>query len=328
MGFGFYNPLESKVKEPLNPLVLPYMKAEKLLQNFKWSPIDQMGVNERITRIKSRSIKNEAKIQGLKMALNMIDLTTLEGADTPNKVSQMCYKAMHPDNSMQGLPTVAAVCVYPTLVKTAKKALEGSNVKVAAVATYFPSGQANLQAKLDETAYAIGEGADEIDMVISRGKFLQGEYTYVLDEILAVKEICHASNVRLKVILETGELGSLDEVRKASDIALQANPDFIKTSTGKIGQAANMPVTLVMLQAIWDHYQKTGIQVGMKPAGGISDSKTALHYLMMVKEVLGEQWLTNEWFRFGASRLANDILMQLAKQKTGLYQSAGYFSKD
>ena len=304
------------------------MKADKMLQNFKLTPVDQMGINERIVRIKARSIKNETKAQGLKMALNMIDLTSLEGADTPKKVSQMCYKAMHPHDSMQGLPMVAAVCVYPTLVKTAKNALKGSGVKVAAVATYFPSGQTNLKAKLDETSYAIGEGADEIDMVISRGKFLQGEYAYVLDEILAVKDICHASNVRLKVILETGELGSFDEVRKASDIALQANPDFIKTSTGKIGQAANMPVTLVMLQAIWDHYQKTGIQVGMKPAGGISDSKTALHYLMMVKEVLGEQWLTNEWFRFGASRLANDILMQLAKQKTGLYQSAGYFSKD
>jgi deoxyribose-phosphate aldolase len=304
------------------------MSANNLLQNFKWIPVDQMGVDDRIARIKSRSIKDQTKIQGLKMALNMIDLTTLEGADTPNKVSQMCYKAMHPHDSMLGLPTVAAVCVYPTLVKTAKKALHGSNVKVAAVATYFPSGQTNLQAKLDETHYAIGEGADEIDMVISRGKFLQGEYNYVLDEIIAVKEICHASNVRLKVILETGELGSLDEVRKASDLALQANPDFIKTSTGKIGQAATMPVTLVMLQAIWDHFQKTGIRVGMKPAGGISDAKSALHYLLMVKEVLGEEWLTNEWFRFGASRLANDILMQLAKQESGMYQAGQYFSKD
>lgn len=304
------------------------MSANNLLQNFKWTPVDQMGVDDRIARIKSRSIKDQTKIQGLKMALNMIDLTTLEGADTPNKVSQMCYKAMHTHDAIPGLPTVAAVCVYPTLVKTAKAALVGSNVKVAAVATYFPSGQTNLQAKLDETHYAIGEGADEIDMVISRGKFLQGEYNYVLDEIIAVKEICHASNVRLKVILETGELGSLDEVRKASDLALQANPDFIKTSTGKIGQAATMPVTLVMLQAIWDHYVKTGIRVGMKPAGGISDAKSALHYLLMVKEVLGEEWLTNEWFRFGASRLANDILMQLAKQESGRYQAGQYFSKD
>lgn len=304
------------------------MISNELLKAFKSVPVDQMGINDRIARIKSRSIKNEAKVQGLKMALSMIDLTTLEGADTPNKVRQLCYKAMHPHDQMTDLPTVAAVCVYPTLVKTAKEALKGSGVKVAAVATYFPSGQTNTQAKLDETLYAIGEGADEIDMVISRAKFLQGEYNYVLDEIIAVNEICKQHKVRLKVILETGELGSLDEVRKAADIALLANPDFIKTSTGKISQAANMPVTLVMLQAIWDHYQKTGVQVGMKPAGGISDSKTALHYLMMVKEVLGEEWLSNEWFRFGASRLANDVLMQLAKQETGVYQSVDYFSKD
>lgn len=290
--------------------------------------VDQMGVNDRIARITSRSIKNEAKDQGLRMVLSMIDLTTLEGADTPNKVKQMCYKAIHPHDALEGLPTVAAVCVYPSLAKVAKESLKGSEVKVAAVATYFPSGQTNMQAKLDETLYAIGEGADEIDMVISRAKFLQGEYNYVLDEIIAVNEICKQHKVRLKVILETGELGSLDEVRKAADIALLANPDFIKTSTGKIGQAANMPVTLVMLQAISDHYQKTGVQVGMKPAGGISDSKTALHYLMMVKEVLGEQWLSNEWFRFGASRLANDVLMQLAKQETGMYQSVDYFAKD
>lgn len=304
------------------------MKSSELLLGFRAVPVDQMGVMDRIAAITSRSIKNEAKDQGLRMVLSMIDLTTLEGADTPNKVKQMCYKAMHPHDALEGLPTVAAVCVYPSLVKAAKEALRNSNVKVAAVATYFPSGQTNLQAKLDETVYAIGEGADEIDMVISRGKFLQGEYNYVLDEIMAVNELCKKHKVRLKVILETGELGSLDEVRKVADLALLANPDFIKTSTGKIGQAANMPVTLVMLQAIWDHYQKTGVQVGMKPAGGISDAKTAMHYLVMVKEVLGEQWLSNEWFRFGASRLANDVLMQLAKRESGVYQSADYFSKD
>jgi len=201
-------------------------------------------------------------------------------------------------------------------------------VKVAAVATYFPSGQTTREIKLQETQYAIDEGADEIDMVISRKEFLKGNYTYVLEEIIAINELCKKHDRRLKVILETGELGALDQVRKAADIALLANPDFIKTSTGKIGQAANMQVTLVMLQAIWDHYQRTGIQVGMKPAGGISDAKTALHYLMMVKEVLGEEWLSNQWFRFGASRLANDVLMQLKKQETGAYQSAPYFSKD
>ena len=219
------------------------------------------------------------------------------------------------------------MCVS-TLVRTAKEALKGSNVKVAAVSTYFPSGQSTIEIKLRETQYAIGEGADEIDMVISRREFLQGNFEYVLDQIIQIKQLCHKNKVRLKVILETGEIGSLDEVRKASDIALLANPDFIKTSTGKIGQAANMQVTLVMLQAIWDHYQKTGVQVGMKPAGGISDAKSALHYLMMVKEVLGPEWLSNKWFRFGASRLANDVLMQLAKQESGVYQAPQYFSKD
>ncbi|MCO4805928.1 MAG: deoxyribose-phosphate aldolase [Flavobacteriales bacterium] len=304
------------------------MNAKQLMSGFKVVPVDQMGINDRIARIKSRSIKKEAKIQGLKMALNMIDLTTLEGADTPNKVRQMCYKAMHPMDQLKGAPSVAAVCVFPSLVGVAKEALGDSSVKVAAVATYFPSGQTTREIKLQETQYAIDEGADEIDMVISRKEFLKGNYTYVLEEIIAINELCKKHDRRLKVILETGELGALDQVRKAADIALLANPDFIKTSTGKIGQAANMQVTLVMLQAIWDHYQRTGIQVGMKPAGGISDAKTALHYLMMVKEVLGEEWLSNQWFRFGASRLANDVLMQLKKQETGAYQSAPYFSKD
>jgi len=304
------------------------MNSMDLLRKLREVPVDLMGVNDRVARIKSRSIKNEAKIQGLKMALNMVDLTTLEGADTPQKVRQMCYKAMHPHDEMEGIPPVAAVCVYPTLVAHAKDALKGSPVKVASVATYFPSGQSTLEQKLNETQFAIDEGADEVDMVISRGKFLQGDYTYVLDEIMAVNEKCKKHKVDLKVILETGELGSLDEVRRAADLALLAEPAFIKTSTGKIGQAANMQVTLVMLQAIYDHYLRTGNRVGMKPAGGISDSKSALHYLIMVKEVLGEEWLTNQRFRFGASRLANDLLMQLRKQAEGVYQSPNYFSKD
>ena len=304
------------------------MNSMDLLRKLREVPVDLMGVNDRVARIKSRSIKNEAKIQGLKMALNMVDLTTLEGADTPQKVRQMCYKAMHPHDEMEGIPPVAAVCVYPTLVAHAKDALKGSPVKVASVATYFPSGQSTLEQKLNETQFAIDEGADEVDMVISRGKFLQGDYTYVLDEIMAVNEKCKKHKVDLKVILETGELGSLDEVRRAADLALLAEPAFIKTSTGKIGQAANMQVTLVMLQAIYDHYLRTGNRVGMKPAGGISDSKSALHYLIMVKEVLGEEWLTNQRFRFGASRLASDLLMQLRKQAEGVYQSPNYFSKD
>jgi len=304
------------------------MDMKHQLTGFRGASVDQMGINDRIARIKSRSIKKDAKKQGLRMALNMIDLTTLEGSDTPNKVRQLCYKAIHPHDEFEGLPTVAAVCVYPSLVNVAKKVVDGSGVKVAAVATYFPSGQSTTEIKLKETKFAIDEGADEIDMVISRKEFLKGNYNYVLDEIMAVNEMCKAHSTRLKVILETGELGSLEEVRRASDLALMANPDFIKTSTGKIGQAANMQVTLVMLQAIWDHYVKTGVQVGMKPAGGISDAKTALHYLRMVKEVLGDEWLTNEWFRFGASRLANDVIMQIMKQETGVYQGPSYFSKD
>jgi len=288
--------------------------------------IDQVGVEERVARFTSRSIKKEAKVKGLKLALNMIDLTTLEGKDTPSKVEQMCYKAMHPHDAYPDLPSTAAVCVYPSLVKVAKNALKGSDVKVAAVATAFPSGQAPLDVKLRDTQFAVDEGADEIDMVISRGKFHSGEYNFVFDEIAAIKEAC--GKARLKVILETGELGTLDSVRKASDIAMFAGADFIKTSTGKIAVAATMPVTLVMLEAIRDFYYKTGKMIGMKPAGGIRTSKQALHNLVMVKETLGDAWLSNEWYRFGASSLANDLLMQLMKERNGVYQSINYFSND
>lgn len=303
--------------------------AKSIMQtpDFNLSPhIDQVGVEERASRFTKRSIKNETKKNGLLLTLNMIDLTTLEGKDTDGKVKQLCYKAMHPHDALPGLPTVAAVCVYPSMVKVAKKALEGSGIKVAAVATAFPSGQAPRDVKLRDTKYAVANGADEIDMVISRGKFHAGEYNFVFDEIAAIKEAC--GGARLKVILETGELGTLDKVRRASDIAMYAGADFIKTSTGKIQPAATMPVTLVMLEAIRDFYYKTGKMIGMKPAGGISKSKLALHYLVMVKEVLGEDWLTNQWFRFGASSLANDVLMQLVKMETGMYQSANYFSVD
>ena len=256
----------------------------------------------------------------------MIDLTTLEGKDTPGKVQQLCYKAKHPHDALPGLPTVAAICVYPSMVKIAKKALEGSEIKVASVATAFPSGQAPRDVKIRDTKFAVNEGADEVDMVISRGKFLAGEYNYVFDEIASIKEACGLA--RLKVILETGELVTYDKVRRASDIAMHAGADFIKTSTGKVQPAATMPVTLVMLEAIRDFYYDTGKMIGMKPAGGISKSKLALHYLVMVNEVLGEAWLDNHWFRFGASSLANDVLMQLMKEQTGLYQSADYFSID
>lgn len=295
------------------------------LQSLK-IPIDKVGVEERVDRFQKRSIKNESKLQGLKLALNMIDLTTLEGKDTPAKVQQMCYKAMHLHDEHPGIPSVAAVCVYPNFVEIAKKALMGSGVKVASVSTAFPAGQAPLSIKLEDTKLAVDSGADEVDMVISRGKFLSGEYNFVFDEIAAIKAAC--GSARLKVILETGELVTLDNVRHASDIAMYAGADFIKTSTGKINPAATMQVTYVMLTAIRDFYFKTGIQVGMKPAGGISTSKLALNYLVMLNETLGSQWMTNEWFRFGASSLANDVLLQIVKQETGRYQSADYFSID
>lgn len=303
------------------------MSTKNSLPDFRSTPIiDQVGVEERVARFTTRSIKKSSKMQGLKMILNMIDLTTLEGKDTEGKVKQMCFKAAHLHDIIPGLPTVAAVCVYPTMVKIAKDSLKGTGVKVASVSTAFPSGQSTREVKIADTKFAVENGADEIDMVISRGEFLKGNYEYVFDEIAAIKEAC--GSARLKVIFETGELSTLDNVRKASDIAMYAGADFIKTSTGKISPAATMPVTLVMLEAIRDYYYKTGRMVGMKPAGGISTSKAALHYLVMVKETLGGAWLSNEWFRFGASSLANDVLMQIAKETSGVYQSLDYFSKD
>ncbi len=287
---------------------------------------DTVGVHERVARFCTRSIKKSSKIEGLKLALSMIDLTTLEGKDTKGKVQQLCYKAMHPHDALKNIPTVAAICVYPSYVGTAKKALENSNIQVASVATAFPSGQSTLEVKLSDTKFAVAQGADEIDMVISRGEFLAGNYKYVFDEIVAVKKAC--GQAHLKVILETGELDTLDNVRKASEIAMYAGADFIKTSTGKIQPAATMPVTYVMLDAIKDFYLKTGKMIGMKPAGGISTSKIALQYLVMLNEVLGEKWMNKNYFRFGASSLANDILMQLVKAETGIYQSINYFSKD
>tara|TARA_B100001758_G_C18355892_1_gene582663 strand:+ start:51 stop:950 length:900 start_codon:yes stop_codon:yes gene_type:complete len=288
--------------------------------------IENVGVKERVDRFCKRSIKKSAKKKALYLTLSMIDLTTLDGKDSPEKVKKLCYKAQHLDDFITGLPNVAAVCVYPTLVEIAKKELRGSNINVASVATAFPSGHSTLEVKKEETKFAINSGADEIDMVISRGKFLSGEYNYVYDEIAAIKEVC--GQVHLKVILETGELGSLDNVRKASDIAMYAGADFIKTSTGKISPASSMPVTFVMLNAIKDFYKKTGVKVGMKPAGGISTSKIALQYLVMLKEVLGAEWMNKKLFRFGASSLANDVLMQIKKQEEGFYQSSEYFSKD
>jgi deoxyribose-phosphate aldolase len=292
--------------------------------------VDQVGVEERVARFCKRSIKKESKIEALKLALSMVDLTTLEGQDTPGKVRQLCQKAIHLHDSLPGLPHVAAVCVYPVMVGVARQALRAQNrdreIKIASVATAFPSGMAPLKIKLQETSIAVSEGADEIDMVISRGAFLQGEYAHVFDEIAAVKDAC--GDAHLKVILETGELGTLDRVRCASVLAMHAGANFIKTSTGKIQPAATMPVTLVMLQAIRDYYYETSRRVGMKPAGGISKAKQAIQYLVMLRETLGQDWMTPQRFRFGASSLANDLIMQIQKQQTGVYQSADYFSRD
>jgi deoxyribose-phosphate aldolase len=297
------------------------------IPDFSLPPrIDQVGIEERAARFTKRSVKNETKLNGLLLALNMIDLTTLEGKDTTGKVKQLCYKAAHLHHNYPGLPHVAAVCVYPSMVATAKKEVRGTGIKIASVATAFPSGQSSRKVKLADTKLAVQEGADEIDMVISRGKFLEGSYNFVFDEIAAVKEAC--GSARLKVILETGELVTYDNVRRASDIAMYAGADFIKTSTGKVSPAATMPVTLVMLEAIRDFYYKTGKMIGMKPAGGISTAKLALHYLVMLNETLGADWMNNHWFRFGASSLANDVLMQLEKLRTGVYQSKDYFSLD
>jgi deoxyribose-phosphate aldolase len=290
--------------------------------------IDQVGIEERVARFNTRSIKKESKVQALQLALSMIDLTTLEGKDTDGKVKQMCYKAIHPHDALPNLPTTAAVCVYPTFVKTAKEALKNSGVKVASVSTAFPSGNSTRHVKLLDTQFALDHGADEIDMVISRGEFLSGNYNFVFDEIASIKEVCKKHHARLKVIFETGEISTLDNVRKISDLAMHAGADFIKTSTGKIGVAATMPVTLVMLDAIKDYYHKTGIMVGMKPAGGISSAKSAIQYLVMLHETLGNAWLTNTYFRFGASSLANDIVLQLEKEIRGVYFSKDYISVD
>ncbi|MDC3133446.1 deoxyribose-phosphate aldolase [Bacteroidota bacterium] len=298
-----------------------------MIKEFNNIKVDKVGIEDRINRITKRSLKRESKLKGLEMILSMIDLTTLEGMDTVKKVEQLCYKATHLHNQFPNLPSVAAVCVYPNMVRIASNSLKESDVLVASVATAFPSGNATLQIKINDTKEAIENGANEVDMVISRGKFHSGEYNYVFDEIAAIKDVC-GENSRLKVILETGELGDYDHIRMASEIAINAGADFIKTSTGKISPAATLPITLVMLEAIKDHYYNTGKMVGMKPAGGISNAKLALQYLMLVKETLGNLWLDKHWFRFGASSLANDVLMQIAKQKTGFYQSNNYFSKD
>jgi deoxyribose-phosphate aldolase len=308
------------------PQTLARPRAHHSLFHSPPPSVDQVAVEERAASLAKRSLKKQSKVAGLKLAIAMMDLTTLEGKDTPGKVRALCHKAMLPLDRDPTLGPCAAICVYPNLVTVAKQALAGSPVKVASVATAFPSGQSPLSIKLDDVRRAVEFGADEIDMVIDRGAMLSGDYAKVFDEIAATKEACGAAH--LKVILETGELGTYDLVRKASEIGIAAGGDFIKTSTGKVTPAATPPVTLVMLEAIRDHYYATGRRIGMKPAGGVRTAKQALHYLVLVKETLGDAWLTPDLFRFGASALLNDVLMQIEKERTGNYQAAEDFSKD
>ena len=288
--------------------------------------VDAVALEARAAELAKRSIKRESKIFALELAIRMMDLTTLEGADTPGKVRAMCAKAMVPDPTEPSVPHVAAVCIYPSLVPVARRALKGSAVKVASVATAFPSGQAPLEVKLADVRAAVEAGADEIDMVIDRGAFLSGRIGHVHEEVVAVKDAC--GDAHLKVILETGELGTYDAVRKASLVAIAGGADFIKTSTGKVSPAATLPVTLCMLEVIRDVHDETGLVIGMKPAGGIRTAKQAVQYLCVLHETLGPEWLTPDLFRFGASSLLNDVLLQLRKQRTGIYRSPDEFTLD
>ena len=288
--------------------------------------VDQVAVEERAAALARRSIKREAKLWALDLSVRMMDLTTLEGADTPGKVAALCSKAARPDPVDRTVPPVAAVCIYPNLVPVAKERLKGTGVKVASVATGFPSGQYPTEVKLADVRAAVELGADEIDMVIDRGAFLSGRYAKVYDEIVRVKEA--SGEAHLKVILETGELGTYDNVRRASLLAMAAGADFIKTSTGKVSPAATLPVALVMLEAIRDVHDETGRKVGFKPAGGIRTAKQAVQHLVLVHETLGPDWLTPDLHRFGASSLLNDVLMQIRKERTGAYQSPDYFTID
>jgi deoxyribose-phosphate aldolase len=288
--------------------------------------VDQVGIEERVESLKRRSIKRASKLWALDLAIRMMDLTTLEGKDTEGKVRALCAKGIRPDPSDPSIPSVAAICIYPALVPVARQALAGTGVKIASVATGFPAGQTYREVKLTETRLAAEAGADEIDMVIDRGAFLQGDYRAVFEEIVAVKEACGTAH--LKVILETGELETYDNVRRASIVAMAAGADFIKTSTGKVTPAATLPVTLVMLEAIRDFHRRTGRVVGMKPAGGIRTAKDAIQYLVVLYETLGPRWMTPDLFRFGASSLLNDVLMQVRKERSGAYQGADYFTLD
>jgi deoxyribose-phosphate aldolase len=288
--------------------------------------VDQVGADQRATTLGTRSIKTTAKAYALDLAITMVDLTTLEGQDTPGKVRALCAKAVHPDPSDPSCPSTAAVCVYPDLVATARGALGHSGVRVASVATAFPSGRAAMDVKLADTRAAVAAGADEVDMVIDRGAFLAGHYLEVFEEIAAVREA--AGRAHLKVILETGELQTYDNVRRAGWLAMMAGAHFIKTSTGKVQPAATLPVTLVMLEAVRDYREQTGRMIGVKPAGGIRTAKDAIKYLVTVNEIAGPDWLDPDWFRFGASTLLNDLLMQRTRLSTGRYSGHDYFTLD
>jgi deoxyribose-phosphate aldolase len=293
--------------------------------------VDEVGAQERAARLATRSIKTTAKSFAIDLAISMVDLTTLEGADTPGKVRALCAKAVRPDPTDPGVPSVAAVCVYSDLIAAAVRRVHGTGVATASVATGFPAGRAPLEAKLADTRQAVADGADEIDMVIDRGAFLAGDYQKVFDEIVAVKAECAPGNGReahLKVILETGELVTYDNVRRASWLAMLAGADFIKTSTGKVAPAATLPVTLVMLEAVRDFRAQTGRQIGVKPAGGIRTTKDAVRYLVLVNETAGPDWLDPRWFRLGASSLLNDLLMQRQKLTSGRYAGPDYFTLD
>jgi deoxyribose-phosphate aldolase len=288
--------------------------------------VDQVGVEERVDSLRKRSIKRESKLWALDLAIRMMDLTTLEGKDTPGKVRAMCAKAIHPQPGDPTIPSVAAVCIYPALVPEAHDAVAGSGVKVASVATGFPSGQTFRDVKVTEAREAVAAGADEVDMVIDRGAFLRGDYLTVFEEIVEVKDA--VGSAHLKVILETGELETYDNIRRASVLAMAAGADFIKTSTGKVTPAATLPVTLVMLEAVRDFERQTGRAVGVKPAGGIRTAKEAVQYLVVLYETLGPRWMTPDRFRFGASSLLNDVLMQIEKERTGRYQGPDHFTID
>jgi deoxyribose-phosphate aldolase len=319
------------------PVVTPAGTGSSLREFLHGLPgVDQVGAEARAAMLASRSIKTTAKQWALDTAISMIDLTTLEGQDTPGKIRAICAKARRPDPADPTAPQVAAVCVYPDLAHLAAAEVKGTGIHVASVATAFPSGRTSLAVKLADAQYAIEAGADEVDMVIDRGAFLAGDYQLVYDEIAAVREVCESSaafsgsagRAHLKVILETGELVTLDNVRRASWLAMLAGADFIKTSTGKVTPAATLPVTLVMLEAVRDFRDARGRQVGVKPAGGIRTAKDAIRYLVLVNETAGEDWLDPAWFRFGASSLLNDLLMQRTKLATGHYSGPDYFTLD